>query len=55
MILTGPLSLRYTIICRYTETYNMGISSISPHYNRKTGFLIVLNELNMAETPSKQF
>ena len=34
---------------------SIAILSILLHYNRKTGFLIVSNELNMAETPSKQF
>ena len=34
---------------------SIAILSILLHYNRKTGFLIVSNEVNMAETPSKQF
>ena len=47
-------NLRSTVILRYTETYNMAISSILLHYNAKTDFLLVLNESNMANIPSKQ-
>ena len=41
--------LRYTVIFQYTETYDMAISSILPHYNTKTGILTALHELNSAE------
>ena len=47
-------NLRYTVIFWYTEIYNMAKSSILLYYNTKTGFLIIPNELNLAEIPSKQ-
>ena len=44
-------------ICLYTEAYDMVItakSSILFRYHTKAGFLVVLNELNVAKIPSKQ-
>ena len=44
-------NLRYNLIFRCTETYDIATASIT---TQKNCFLIVLNELNIAEIPSKQ-